>query len=409
MSPGPDDSVSRRLILLTNEYPFDRGDATFVQNEISALASAYSDVVVFNYPSAGSQEMQALPPGVRYGGSLKEADNAGWLAMLLRPRVIARFLRTFVDELRHRRVGRKIYPVLLNTLASMRRAEHPALKSAIREAPNVSVYSFWAMGAGLAVACLPRVSGTVAVRLHRYDLYEEVIGWLPLRGSILTRPDVLLPISRDGAEYLERRYPWRDRAPVVVSRLGTVDHGLGAGPNGHGVTTVVSCSSLTPVKRVDLIARAVASLSDSVQVRWVHFGDGPLSAELHTLAERLGSDRLQIELRGHTQNDAIMDFYRDSPVDVFVNASESEGVPVSIMEAMSFDIPVVATRVGGVAEIVDESLGSGTCVPAEVTAAELADALWRVVKRTDLNARRTWQQLSNTDTNTKTLLEVLGR
>lgn len=46
-------------------------------------------------------------------------------------------------------------------------------------------------------------------------------------------------------------------------------------------------------------------------------------------------------------NQLVYDFYRNNDVDVFVNLSESEGIPVSIIETISFGVPVVATDVGG--------------------------------------------------------------
>jgi glycosyltransferase involved in cell wall biosynthesis len=52
-----------------------------------------------------------------------------------------------------------------------------------------------------------------------------------------------------------------------------------------------------------------------------------------------------------------MQFYRETYVDVFVNTSSAEGIPVTIMEAQSFGIPVVAPEVGGVSEIVSERTG----------------------------------------------------
>ena len=60
--------------------------------------------------------------------------------------------------------------------------------------------------------------------------------------------------------------------------------------------------------------------------------------------------------------------------DLFVQVSSSEGVPVSIMEALSFGIPVLATNVGGVGEIVynRDSDPFGKLVNADITATNLA-------------------------------------
>ena len=58
------------------------------------------------------------------------------------------------------------------------------------------------------------------------------------------------------------------------------------------------------------------------------------------------------QITGHLSNSEILRFYRENPVDLFVNVSASEGLPVSMMEAMSYGIPVAATDVGGVSELV---------------------------------------------------------
>ena len=56
-------------------------------------------------------------------------------------------------------------------------------------------------------------------------------------------------------------------------------------------------------------------------------------------------------------NEKILEYYSQNYVDLFINVSDNEGIPVSIMEAMSAGIPVVATDVGGTAEIVNEKNG----------------------------------------------------
>jgi glycosyltransferase involved in cell wall biosynthesis len=57
-------------------------------------------------------------------------------------------------------------------------------------------------------------------------------------------------------------------------------------------------------------------------------------------------------LAGAVSNIELMNQYRNNDFHIFINVSESEGVPVSIMEATSFGIPVIATDVGGVNEVV---------------------------------------------------------
>ena len=60
---------------------------------------------------------------------------------------------------------------------------------------------------------------------------------------------------------------------------------------------------------------------------------------------------------GIVNNNLILDFYSENYIDLFINVSETEGIPVSIMEAQSAGIPVLATNVGGTSEIVNNKNG----------------------------------------------------
>ena len=77
---------------------------------------------------------------------------------------------------------------------------------------------------------------------------------------------------------------------------------------------------------------------------------------------------------GFQDNEKIMDFYRNNPIDIFINVSTNEGVPVSIMEAISFGIPIIATNVGGTNEIVINNI-TGWLVDKDKVEKELPDAL----------------------------------
>jgi glycosyltransferase involved in cell wall biosynthesis len=98
------------------------------------------------------------------------------------------------------------------------------------------------------------------------------------------------------------------------------------------------------------------SLLPFESIRWTHFGDGPLKASLEAL-EQSKLPHCTIDFKGNVPNEAILDFYHSHYIDLFVNMSSSEGIPVSIMEAQSAGIPVLATSVGGTPEIVHPENG----------------------------------------------------
>ena len=68
-------------------------------------------------------------------------------------------------------------------------------------------------------------------------------------------------------------------------------------------------------------------------------------------------------------NDKILDFYQSTQVNLFISLTEAEGIPVSIMEAISFGIPVLSTDVGGCSEIVNNQ--TGILIPLNTPASEV--------------------------------------
>ena len=137
---------------------------------------------------------------------------------------------------------------------------------------------------------------------------------------------------------------------IEVSRLGTLD---GVYSNKESSSTsfhIVSCSTVNKNKNVLEIAKQISKTTFSI--KWTHFGDGPEFEELKRFCESCGNKNFAFELKGNTRNEVIKSFYRLSSPDLFVNLSTIEGIPVSIMEAMSFGIPCIATNVGATSEIV---------------------------------------------------------
>ncbi len=68
-------------------------------------------------------------------------------------------------------------------------------------------------------------------------------------------------------------------------------------------------------------------------------------------------NNISYKFMGDIKNDLIQEYYALNQVDLFCNVSEYEGLPISIMEAMAYGIPCLATDVGGVSEIVNSQNG----------------------------------------------------
>jgi len=138
---------------------------------------------------------------------------------------------------------------------------------------------------------------------------------------------------------------------------------------------------LSHEKRHDVLLQAIAQLAPKYKNVRLHLvGDGPSRGALETQAGYLGLGR-NVRFLG-LRND-VPEWLR--AMEVLVLGSATEGLPLTILEAMASGLPVVATSVGGVPEMVEDGV-NGFLVPPEDPVA-LAAALERLVKDRDLRLR----------------------
>lgn len=232
------------------------------------------------------------------------------------------------------------------------------------------LYFFWGRGyADILPLLPPQQQAASLVRMHRYDLYPEVGGgYIPFHSAIVRKAGLVAPISEDGVQSLKRRFP-AEAGHIRCLRLGTVPKPLGPYAD-DGVLKLVSCAHAVPVKRLHLIAEALAHADRPV--RWRHIGDGPELQRLRDIAATLPAN-VTVELPGAILPSEVPEHYQSHPYDLFLNVSASEGVPVSIMEAMSAGIPTLATDVGGTRELVTPA--TGRLLPEDATPA----LLWQTI------------------------------
>jgi glycosyltransferase involved in cell wall biosynthesis len=136
--------------------------------------------------------------------------------------------------------------------------------------------------------------------------------------------------------------------------------------------TLVFVGRVAAVKNLETMIRAVAIAAEKVigLELWI-VGDGPVRAELEALTRDLGISK-QVRFWGQRLDTA--QFF--SAADVFVMSSVSEGLPMSLLQAMSVGIPAIVTDVGGMAEVVRLS-GGGLLAPVG-DAAKYAQAIVRM-------------------------------
>ena len=152
---------------------------------------------------------------------------------------------------------------------------------------------------------------------------------------------------------------------------------------GIGLDEIVvgTAANFRPQKDYPNLLQAARLLTDrGVQVRFVAVGQGPQEAETRKLRDDLG-----------LADEVILTGFRDDAIrvmgacDVFTLASQWEGLPVALMEALALGLPVVATNVGGIAEEMHDGVDSLLVRPRNPVA--LADALERAISDRALRER----------------------
>jgi N-acetyl-alpha-D-glucosaminyl L-malate synthase BshA len=126
---------------------------------------------------------------------------------------------------------------------------------------------------------------------------------------------------------------------------------------------VIHVSNFRPVKRIDAVVSIFARICRQMPARLLLVGDGPELGTVYRVGRELGvSDR--IDAVGATE--AIIPLL--SAADVFLLPSAQESFGLAALEAMACEVPVVASRVGGLPEVIEHGVSGFLHAPAEIDA-----------------------------------------
>jgi glycosyltransferase involved in cell wall biosynthesis len=145
---------------------------------------------------------------------------------------------------------------------------------------------------------------------------------------------------------------------------------------------LLMASRFDPGKRQDLLIHATRHLlDDGVELAvWLAGRGGPLEDEAKELARSLGLEHC-IRFQGVVPRATVLDWLASGQIDAAVLASDREGIPVALIEALAYCVPAIATDVGGIGELLGD--GCGELVPGD-DAAALAAAIARVLRTPEL-------------------------
>lgn len=230
--------------------------------------------------------------------------------------------------------------------------------------------------------------------------FTGVRGWKMLLYELVERRvceryvQTLIAVSSDIESKLRQNFP---RTEVICIRNGIVlnawerDSERIETRKAFGVPKdaflIGSVGRLTPVKGLPHLIRAVQILTEQrLPVKCWFIGDGLMKEELSRLAEEVGVAK-HVAMLGHRHD--LHQLMR--ALDVFVLPSLHEGIPMALLEAMATGLPVIATRVGGIPEVIEDRVSGILIEPGDsgglavmcgrlMNDAELAERLGQAAK-----------------------------
>lgn len=342
--------MGKNLHLFTDNFPYGKGES-YLNNEIPYLSEKMGNVFIYPYVSKGK---------------VTATIDGGFETRILRTKKKYKLgIKDFYLAFKIHLIEFFNAPKKLDYLKRIR-----YFQAQIREAVSIAdtinssnsfirtdiYYSYWMNIYALALAILKErnIIENFVFRVNGFDVYDERHdgNYLPFRKFIYSQTEKVICVSKAAMNYIKEKniYPHK----IDYSYFGTEDFGIKTHKQRKELV-LFSCSSIIPLKRVELIADVLKKVK--TPVIWVHHGSGIAEESLLKRIEELPSN---IEFR-HSKYlpryyDVLM-LEKELAPDLFVSLSETEGLPVTMMEAISMGIPILATDVGGCNEIVNRETG----------------------------------------------------
>ena len=343
----------KTLVLITDVFPYGSiTETSFIAPEIEPLARLFGRVIIApRMKLSESRDIATLPPNVEVTDALiirKTLPN--------KLRALPRIGRPVAHDLRHTGGDFRDVIAYSSYVDICRRDLQKFIGDNRLNLSDTLFYTFWFDFTTAALALIP---GTrFLTRTHGQDLYDNrhFISdfW---RRKTLDRIIACHSVSAAGLKYLRQRFH-AYTAKFGLRLLGTINT-RGLNPTPHqNMTTVLGIARLSPEKGVIRQLKSVmefARRNPDRNLRYIHIGDGPLMTEFRQLAQETPSN-LTVDIRGALHNEAVHDLLASVPFDAMLLLSHSEGLPVSLCEAISYGIPYLATDVGGIREILPDGI-----------------------------------------------------
>lgn len=361
--------TDRNLFLIVTDYPFGIGEP-FLEDEIVLLSKHFEKIYL------------VIPEVNSINKSLKRfvvPDNCELIELNVSNKLRFKFLSLFgilskssIQELYnikfryHQNITVKHLKIIIGFKSKALNFKSELVEYLIRNKisyKNSVFYSYWFTYATLGLALLKKKNKkmTVTTRIHGWDcfFYRNNLNYLPFRPFVIENINSVCPISETGKQHLieKTNSPHREKIHTHFLGIGNIPFHLKLNFNPSKIN-IVSIAFIDPIKRLEKIANAL-KLVTNFEIEWTHIGNEPnnsKSFQENIENELKGNKNVKTNFLGEQSKAQIYNFLDTVKPDLLICTSDSEGIPVSMMEALAHCIPILSLNVGGISEIVKDNL-----------------------------------------------------
>jgi len=373
------------LIFISRDFPYGFREP-YVENEILEFSQHYHKVFLM-VPYAGEERRKGntskLPDNVMV---IQFPTNRGLLSRL--SDLLLVFTRLFWRELifqqreHHIIFNRHRFRDMLGYLGSavyFKKILTRFLKRNHIPFRKTTFYSYHLSEFTLGMVMMKRnkkIAGVFSRFLMLDDeLHERFSVYQPFRRYVLQKINGVFSISNLGRDYLFDQAAGKVKPYLYVHRLGVRKEQSLNVQRKNGVLKILTISFLEKYKRISLLVEAL-EMAEHLEIEWHHIGDGNDQQNMKQFAfnHLFNKPNVKFRFTADSNTDQVYEIIRQDQPHVFISISQHEDVPVSILEALSFGIPVIAARVGAIAEVIQHQV-NGMLLSSNPTPLELVNAI----------------------------------
>ncbi len=425
------------LVLLVADYPNPNGEP-FLEDELKVVAKEFDRVyLIQTNTSTHDANQQMFVPENATIHSFKKYFKISFKDKIIFFFTFVFWRQVFFAAFKHKVLLSVSLLKSINYYLVSSKISRKVLSNFITQEKidiNSSVfYSYWCDVHTFALAQLKESNQGMhyVTRVHGWDLYFErhKESFLPFREYIFKYADRIFPVSQDGRKYLLDKRLTLDSSKIIVSYLGVSPllcnpryaHDMLESNLGFATVTfhLLSLSHINEIKRLDKILDALCLFDENYHFVWHHIGWGEAKYEQifkAKVAERVSSkSNLEVCFHGRFNKEQVREFLENTPIDFIVNSSDTEGVPVSLMEAAAAGIPAIAFDVGGIPAVL-KNASNGFLIKNDVvnSVRKLHEVILRFIslsfserKLMSTNAITLWKTTFNKDANFSLFSSIL--